>query len=112
MKKYYAKQWYRICLLLLVPGYFIFAQEAGNIYPPNSFEVIESLSFKDTDIKDVIRAVAYEYKTNVTVDNKLNNRISVSLHKLSVYDALKIIALDNNCIFKSDSIRFTRPFKP
>lgn len=105
MKKYFAKQWFKIILLpvFVFSGY---AQEKDYVYPPNSLQVIESISFKDTDIKDVIRAIAYEYKTNVTVDNKLNNRISVSLHKLSVYDALKIIALDNNCVFHTDSMRF------
>ncbi|MBN2571331.1 MAG: hypothetical protein JXA68_04325 [Ignavibacteriales bacterium] len=74
--------------------------------PPNSNEQIQALNFKDTDIKDIMRTVAYDYKTNISFDNNISIKISIALFNLTVFDALKIIAQDNGLQFSYDENRF------
>jgi type IV pilus assembly protein PilQ len=75
-------------------------------YPPGSYEIVESLNFKNTDFRDIIRALALQYKTNIVIDNSINKRVSVALHKLTLRDAIQIIAEDNGYEFSFDSNRF------
>ena len=75
-------------------------------YPPNSTEIIPALNFKDTDMRDVLRAIALEYKTNIVVDNQINKKISVALFMLPLLDAVQIIAEDNGYEFSFDEQRF------
>jgi type IV pilus assembly protein PilQ len=74
--------------------------------PPNSNSNIPALNFKDTDIRDVLRSVAMEFETNIVTDNSINNKISVSLFNIDVFNAVKIIATDNGFEFSYDSQRF------
>lgn len=74
--------------------------------PAHSNEVITSLNFKDTDIRDVLRSVAYEYHVNIVIDNQLNQKISVTLFNIRILDALKIIADDYSLDFRYDKNRF------
>lgn len=74
--------------------------------PPNSNEIIRMINFKDADARDIFRSIAFEYKTNIWVDNKITKRTSISLFDLTVFEAIKIIANDNNLIVNYDSIRF------
>ncbi len=83
------------------------AQENNPVgYPPNYNSVIPSLNFKDTDIRDILRAMAIEYKTNIVVDNKISQKISTALFDISLFDAVKIISSDNGLLFAYDSLRF------
>ncbi|HZW40270.1 MAG TPA: hypothetical protein VFF33_13310 [Ignavibacteriaceae bacterium] len=75
--------------------------------PPNSNKIITSLNFKDTDIRDIFRSIAFEYQTNIMVDNDVNKRISTSLFNIQVFDAIKIISEDNELYFYFDKNRFT-----
>jgi type IV pilus assembly protein PilQ len=75
-------------------------------YPINYNKIIPALNFKDTDFRDVIRGIATEFKANVSIDNKIDNRISVSLYNISVLNALVVIAKDNNVDLTYDSLRF------
>ncbi|MFC2139726.1 hypothetical protein ACFLR4_03605 [Bacteroidota bacterium] len=109
MKKSYVK----LCYKALFFALFIFLN--SNAYsqiadsaqcPPNSFKKVPALNFKDTDIRDILRGLALEYKTNIIVDNRINRRISIALFDLSLFDALKIIASDNNLNFRFDNNRF------
>lgn len=81
-----------------------FAQDAS--YPPESSKNIPALNFKDTDIRDILRAVAYEYHTNVMIDNQVNTKASIALFNVSVFNAIKMIAEDNNLDFSYDNQRF------
>lgn len=74
--------------------------------PPNSHSIIPAMNFKDSDIRDVLGSIAFEYETNIVIDNEVNARISVSLFKISVFDAIEIIALDNNYKFDYNDQRF------
>lgn len=61
-----------------------------------------SLNFKDTDLRDVFRALSYQHNLNLFVDNAINKRITVSLSNVRVYDAIKFICEQQNLIFKLD----------
>ncbi|HEX2961747.1 MAG TPA: hypothetical protein VHO43_08145 [Ignavibacteriales bacterium] len=82
------------------------------IYPPNSREVIPALNFKDTDLRDILRSIAFEYHTNIVVDNSINGRASAALFNVSVLNAIEMIARDNGYDFSYDSLRFyVKPMK-
>lgn len=106
MKRSYVKLWFSIILIIGLLVINTNADGDTKKYPPNSTQVIESLSFKDTDLKDIARAIAYQYRTNVTIDNSISKKVSISLNLLSVHDALLILATDNECVFKYDSVRY------
>ena len=74
--------------------------------PIHSMALIKSLNFKDTDIRDVLRSIAYEYDVNIVIDNQVNQKISVALFNVRVFEALKIIADDYNLEFRYDQNRF------
>ncbi len=107
MKKYYVKQCFNSLIILLLFCSVVNAQEADSTHrPPNSDLIIEAMNFKDTDLRDILRSLAQEYKTNVMVDNKISKRTSAALFNISVFDAIKIIAKDNNLTFDFDETRF------
>ena len=104
-EKHYYKYLYIEILLVLI---LVTATKSQNdtYTPPNSDKLIPALNFKDTDIRDILRSIAFEYETNIVMDKNLNVRISVALFNLSVFDAIEIIAKDNDLIFKYDEKRF------
>ena len=95
--------------ILIICSYGVIRAKAmpdSLLIPPHSEALITSLNFKDTDIRDVLRSIAYEYEANIVIDNQINQKISVSLFKVRVFDALKIIATDYGLDFKFDQTRF------
>ena len=54
-----------------------------------------SLSFKDTDLRDIFRALSREHGVNVFLDNSITKRATVSLNRVRVYDAIKFLAQEN-----------------
>lgn len=109
MKKFYGKLHYKYIIIYFF-ALFLQAQNKDSVlvakYPPNSFKVINALNFKDTDIRDVLRGIAINNETNISVDNRLNLKINIALYNLTVFDAVKLIALDNGCDFIYDETRF------
>ncbi|HEX3072196.1 MAG TPA: hypothetical protein VHP30_01165, partial [Ignavibacteriales bacterium] len=75
-------------------------------FPPNYNQIIPALNYKDADLRDIIRSIAYEYKTNVVIDNAVNMRASIALFNIELMSALKIIAEDNGLVFSFDENRF------
>ncbi len=108
MMKYYMKQCYSlvIYLILILHSLSIASETDSTQVPPNSYSIIPALNFKDTDIRDILRGIALEYKTNILVDNKIKKNISIALFNISVFNAISIIAKDNNLEFGFDSQRF------
>ena len=110
MKRLLVKRYNRFSLFIILAiinlNTLIYGQADSLTYPPNSLQVIPSLNFKNTDIRDILRAIALEYKTNIVVDNNVNCKVSVALFKISVIDAIEIIAADNNYEFDYDANRF------
>lgn len=84
----------------------LFSQQDSLKYPPNSKSIVIALNFKDSDVKDVLRSIAYEYKTNIVVDNNITTRISTALYNLDLFSVVKIIAEDNGLDFSYDNKRF------
>jgi type IV pilus assembly protein PilQ len=111
MKKSLEKHHYKIAIIIFISLFIIgknlFCQGLNSGMPPNYDKIIPALNFKDTDARDIFRSIAYEYKTNIVIENTINNKISVALFNLPVMDALKIIAGDNGFVFGYDSMRFS-----
>ncbi|HOV98345.1 MAG TPA: secretin and TonB N-terminal domain-containing protein [Bacteroidota bacterium] len=55
-----------------------------------------TLSFRDTDIRDIFRGLALQHKLNIFVDNSINKRVTISLNQVQVYEAIKFICEQNN----------------
>lgn len=109
MKKLSGKQLYKHLLYSPLLFLILFCGTVAaqtEIKPPNSNAVINAINIKDSDIRDIFRSIAFEYETNIVVENDINKNISVSLFNISVFDAIKIIASDNNLEFEFDEQRF------
>jgi type IV pilus assembly protein PilQ len=108
MKRFKGKRHYKFAsiILIIIIDLQILGQPDSVKYPPNSSQIIPVINFKDTDIRDVLRSIAFEYQTNIVVDNQLNQKISIALFKTKLSDALKIISEDNNLDFSFDTRRF------
>lgn len=65
---------------------------------PAAAEDTTSLSFKDTDIRDIFRALSYEHGVNIFVDNAVTKRVTISLNRVRVYDAIKFLCEQNNLL--------------
>ena len=63
---------------------------------PQGAKDTTSLSFRDTDVRDIFRALAVKHRLNLYVDNSINNRSTISLNNVQVYDAIKFICQQNN----------------
>ncbi len=57
-----------------------------------------SISFKDTDIRDVFRALGYEHGLNIFVDNAVNRKVTISLSSVPVYEAVKFLCEQNGLL--------------
>ena len=95
-----------IVIIFFITPVLLFSQQDSLKHPPNSNSIITALNFKDTDIKDVLRSIAYEYKTNIIVDNNVSVKISTALYNLDLFSVVKMIAEDNGLEFGYDSKRF------
>ncbi len=100
-------QYYLVFFLIICSSLGnIYAQSSDSGLPPKANANIPTLNFKDADIRDVLRSIAYEYETNVMIENQVNKKISVALFNVTVFNAVKIIAEDNGFEFSYDSQRF------
>lgn len=55
-----------------------------------------TFSFKDTDLRDIFRGLAYQHGLNVFIDNTVNKKVTISLNHVRVYDAMKFLCKQNN----------------
>ena len=54
-----------------------------------------TLSFKDTDLRDIFRALSLQHSVNVFLDNATAKKVTVSLNRVRVYDAITFLAREN-----------------
>lgn len=54
-----------------------------------------TLSFKDTDLRDIFRALSLQHGVNVFLDNAIAKKVTVSLNRVRVYDAIHFLAREN-----------------
>lgn len=108
MKRLSVKPCSKIIIIFIITFYFEgFGQIVDSVsYPPNSFNLVPAINFKDTDLRDLLRGIALENKTNIVVDNRINKRVSVALFDLTVFNTIKIITEDNGFDFAHDNKRF------
>lgn len=108
MRKLFVKLLFSYILLVLVLSQNnILAQTTDSSnYPPNYNEKIHALNFKNVDMKDILRGIALEYKTNIVIENSINKSVSVALFEVNVFEAIQMIANDNDVLFSFDRNRF------
>ena len=63
---------------------------------PQGAKDTTTLSFRDTDLRDIFRALAAKHNINVFIDNSINKHSTISLSNVQVYDAIKFICQQNN----------------
>ena len=108
MKKIFVKPLFSYFLLVIILSQSnTIAQDAdSSSYPPSYNQKVQALNFKNIDMKDLLRGLALEYKTNIVIENKINQKISVALFDINLYKAVEMIANDNGLTFSFDSNRF------
>lgn len=65
------------------------------ILPPGALDTT-TISFKNADIRDVFRGLAYQHGLNIFVDNSIDKRVTISLNRVPVYDAIKFLCKQND----------------
>ena len=107
MKKLSGKQLYNVLSIFLLLNLYTVCSYTQTVnLPPNSESIVSAINIKDTDIRDVFRSIALEYETNIVVENDVNKKISISLFNIKLFDAVKVIAIDNGFDFEYDKDRF------
>lgn len=69
---------------------------------PKGAKDTTSLSFKDTDLRDVFRAMSLQHNLNIFLDNSIVKRTTISLTRVRVYDAIKFLCEQNNLVLQLD----------
>jgi len=65
---------------------------------PKGAKDTTNLSFKDTDLRDIFRAISYQHSLNIFLDNSINKRSTISLSKVQVYDAIRFLCDQNTLL--------------
>lgn len=101
------------CLVCLPGGAPAVGGEADSLGGPFR-EVVESLNFKNTDIKDIARLLAQRYRINLFVDDAVNRRLTLNLVNVTVADALQFMVEDNGLRFRrfGDIYKILPPEEP
>lgn len=63
---------------------------------PAGAEDTTTLSFKNTDLRDIFRGLAYQHGLNIFVDNAIDKHVTISLNQVRVYDAIEFLCAQNN----------------
>ena len=66
--------------------------------PPEK-QIIESLEFREVDIKDVLRQLSKQYNLNIVFSEKVSGLITVQLSRLTLEEALDSIITVNGFIY-------------
>ncbi len=96
----------KVCLIVVFLLGFSFISQIGAVaenileLPLQNNLSIESLSFRETGLNDVLRSIADIGNLNLVLDNEIKEPVTISLHKTTVKDAL-------NSILKSHRLFFT-----
>lgn len=73
-----------------------------------------SLSFRDTDLRDIFRALSHEHGLNIFLDNAISKMASIALARVRVWDAIKFLSQENGLVLSLDGgiIKITNPPPP
>jgi len=81
--------WFILIILVFFPDKFLNSQEA--LKPP----VIESMEFREVDIKDILRQLAKQYNLNIVFSESVKGLVTVQLNNVSIDQALDSIITVN-----------------
>lgn len=96
------------CFVLSAPLGFARAQDAKNT---TEQQIIESLEFREVDIKDVLRQLAKQYGLNIVFSEKVAGLVTVQLSKVTLEEALDSIVTVNGFVYnkRGSVIKVTTP---
>ncbi len=57
--------------------------------------IVEALSVRDTEIRDILTGLASQYNVNILIDRDVQGKISISLNKIPLKQALPLIVTEN-----------------
>ncbi len=84
-----------------------------NIFATTSFgrnNNLISLDFKDTDIRDIFRALASQAGVNIYLEHEVTGNVTISLSNVTFTEALKIITEKNNLTYTfTDNVYYIKP---
>lgn len=66
------------------------AEEAG--IPENAMQTIETLNFKNVEIKDILRAIAEHHNINIFIDDAIKIRTTIRLSNITVHEVIVFLA--------------------
>jgi type IV pilus assembly protein PilQ len=72
-------------------------QPVAEILPKAAYDTT-TISFKDTDLRDIFRALAREHGLNIFVDNSIVRKTTIALNGVPAYEAIKFLCEQNNVI--------------
>lgn len=93
-----------IGMIILAP--FVYAQKAAS-----AGALIESLEFRELDIKDILRQLSKQYNLNIVFSEKVSGLVTVQLSNVSIEEALDSIITVNGFVYnkKDNVIKVTTP---
>ena len=65
---------------------------------PRGAKDTTNLNFKDTDLRDIFRAMSVQHGLNIFLDNSINKRTTIALSKVQVYNAIKFLCEQNSVL--------------
>ncbi len=103
MKRFY----FMFCILIFFVGFrpaLVYSQREGK-------QVIESLEFREVDIKDVLRQLSKQYGLNIVFSEKVSGLITVQLADVSLDEAIDSIITVNGFVYnkRGSVIKVTTP---
>lgn len=95
-----------VSLILFFPFNLAYSQDAS----PEA-QIIESLEFREVDIKDVLRQLSKQYNLNIVFSEKVAGMVTVQLSNVSIAQAIdSIITINGFAYTKKDNvIKVTTP---
>ena len=63
--------------------------------PPGALDTT-TISFKNADIRDVFRGLAYQHGLNIFVQNSIDKHVTISLNEVPVYYAIQFLCKQND----------------
>ena len=102
---YYLVYFFLIISLLWLPGTGYSQSEAVSVSAPVANQKIESLEFREVDIKDILRHLAKQYGLNIIFSEKVAGLVTVQLNNVTIDEALdSIITVNGFAYTKKENV--------
>lgn len=88
-KKLIITSWFILMSIIFYPNKFLSPQDM--VKPP----IIESMEFREVDIKDILRQLAKQYNLNIVFSESVKGLVTVQLNNVSIDQALDSIITVN-----------------